>query len=1141
MKPKIPCIALLSLLAVASPSRSQNLNGEPAIDLLGQYDQTSFIDPVPIYTKSGPNDGPNKFGFATPTAVAVDPVRHRLFVSEANNGRVLVFDLDAANLLLDRVPDKVLGKPDFVTGVDFSDPTPSAASLDGPEGIAYDADGDRLFVADRFDTRVVVFDTATITNGEPAVNVLGQPDFATMDGGFSETQMESPRALAYDPSGKRLFVSDRGNNRVTVYDVAAITDGEAAIGVLGQPGFAEPLADTSQSGMDGPRGLVYDDAGKRLFVSDSGNNRVLVFDAAEITNGENALNVLGQPDFVSSGSSDAQDGMSSPDALGFDPARNRLFVAQKAALSGRLHIYDVASISDGEPAVNVLGAPDFASELEPQSPAALGFFDAQYAIAFDPGTDRLYVPQASFNRVSIFDASSISDGEEAVDLLGQYGDTAFPSALNPRFDKFFPNNGPNRFGLYGSVDVALDAAHHRLFVLENLNGRVLVYNLNADNLLIDHVPDNVLGQPDFATSDLFSSAARANNLLQPFSIEYDPVRDRLFVADTGHARVVVYDVASIENGEDAIAVLGQEDLESGGFSFFPTGSNFASVTGLAYDPAEDRLFVGDSAFERVMVFDVASIANGEPAVNVLGQLDFVSIRDPFEPAAIGAADLAYDGASKRLYVADVNKSRVVVYDLTSIQDGEDPVNVLGQPDLETFDGLTSQAGMQFPFGVEIDSAGKRLFVSDAGNRRVLIFDVAAINDGQNASFVLGKADFSASEAPLSRSSLEFPLGLEFDALSSRLLVSDFADARVMFFPLAFTLSYSGSRFVESSANDGSIGTTLTVTLKNDNFEVANGEMTPGLHYTAANVPDGLSLLVSGTSATTATVRLVGRASAHESANQISNIGLTFLNAAFTFRAASDISGSSKSDFALDFDSAVFQDPAVQPGDLSGRILKNGRPVEGALVYVPGLGVATTDRNGIFVLSGAVPGQTYQFSLQKSGVDFSGQPSQVGSGQFLTVNGADRLFNPRLCQEAELSGILSDLAAAAVELRRLAVDTYSRLGRRTGRPSQAGFQRQVLEQLDDYLNVSRSVPEVALSCAPAIGGCAAQDLTGAKAGLLGALGNLRRDALFANRKLRPARRGKSSRKAKRFRNMVEEMSRGTEAKVESLPDSSSVCS
>lgn len=43
-------------------------NGENAVDLLGQYDQTIFTDPVPVYNKAAANDGPNRFGFNSPKA-----------------------------------------------------------------------------------------------------------------------------------------------------------------------------------------------------------------------------------------------------------------------------------------------------------------------------------------------------------------------------------------------------------------------------------------------------------------------------------------------------------------------------------------------------------------------------------------------------------------------------------------------------------------------------------------------------------------------------------------------------------------------------------------------------------------------------------------------------------------------------------------------------------------------------------------------------------------------------------------------------------------------------------------------------------------------------------------------------------------
>ncbi len=52
----------------------------------------------------------------------------------------------------------------------------------------------------------------------------------------------SPRRLAFDPSGNRLFVADYTNNRVMVFDVGSITNGENAANVLGQTTFTTSIA-----------------------------------------------------------------------------------------------------------------------------------------------------------------------------------------------------------------------------------------------------------------------------------------------------------------------------------------------------------------------------------------------------------------------------------------------------------------------------------------------------------------------------------------------------------------------------------------------------------------------------------------------------------------------------------------------------------------------------------------------------------------------------------------------------------------------------------------------------------------------------------------------------------------------------------
>ncbi|NML22386.1 T9SS type A sorting domain-containing protein [Pseudoflavitalea sp. G-6-1-2] len=91
----------------------------------------------------------------------------------------------------------------------------------------------------------------------------------------------------------------------------------------------------------------------------------------------------------------------------------------------------------------------------------------------------------------------------------------------------------------------------------------------------------------------------------------------------------------------------------------------------------------------------------------------------------------------------------------------------------------------------------------------------------------------------------------------------------------------GDRFVETFVNDGSINNSLKIRLVNKTFAVTSGNLVQGTHYTAANLPAGLTMQVTVNDATNATITLLGNATAHAQANSISNATLTFLNAAIT--------------------------------------------------------------------------------------------------------------------------------------------------------------------------------------------------------------------------------------------------------------------
>jgi len=164
------------------------------------------------------------------------------------------------------------------------------------------------------------------------------------------------------------------------------------------------------------------------------------------------------------------------------------------------------------------------------------------------------------------------------------------------------------------------------------------------------------------------------------------------------------------NGQNAKYVLGQPNFTTNNTNLSATGMN--SPDGIAYDPAgAGRLFVSDTRNGRVLVFDFnqTPIGNGViPATYVLGKPDFTTgpsgIPNVSSMTISIPGGLAYDASHNRLFVADINYSRVLVYDFkaTPIGNGISATYVLGQPN------FTSDALGPRIFGLDQPTLGRSL-------------------------------------------------------------------------------------------------------------------------------------------------------------------------------------------------------------------------------------------------------------------------------------------------------------------------------------------------------------------------------------------------------------------------------------------------
>jgi uncharacterized protein (TIGR03437 family) len=250
----------------------------------------------------------------TPTAVATDGAI--LAVADTDNNRVLIWN--SIPTTIDAPANLVLGQPDFVTrpitGV------VNAQSLRGPQGVWIQ--NGKLFVADTQNYRILIWNSIPTTNNQPADLVLGQPNFTTVNAPPPKTgnptaaanQLLNPVSVTSD--GTRVYVSDLGFNRVLIWNSIPTTMGQPADVVVGQPdmtstagnNFTETCSSANSVNVLGdpfesaitlnfPRFAISD--GKRLYVADGGNDRVLIYDPIPQTNGAAAAVVLGQKDFGS--------------------------------------------------------------------------------------------------------------------------------------------------------------------------------------------------------------------------------------------------------------------------------------------------------------------------------------------------------------------------------------------------------------------------------------------------------------------------------------------------------------------------------------------------------------------------------------------------------------------------------------------------------------------------------------------------------------------------------------------------------------------------------------------------------------------------------------------------------------------------
>ena len=380
-------------------------------------------------------------------------------------------------------------------------------------------------------------------------------------------------------------------------------------------------------------------------------------------------------------------------------------------------------------------------------------------------------PRAAPASDDSFAALPLLDPRGAVLVLGS-DSTAQP--IRPAADTLFGPRGACLAGAGGPL-IACDTGHHR----------VLIWNQLPD---VDHTPaDLLLGQPDFDREG--RNAGRevdATTLNVPTGIAYgDGV---LAVADAWNHRVLLWHGLPQSSNRPADVVLGQRDGRSGlanRGATAPRADTLHWCYGIMIH--EGRLFVADTGNRRLLMWERLPTTHGAPADLVLGQPDFDS-RDDNADLGGGAIGMRWPHgmamAGRMLLVADAGLNRVMAWSSVPERSGAPCDLVLGQADFSGRDHnrggyAPTAATLNMPYGVTVHR--NSIVVADTANSRLLGFHPTRVAMGAAATHLAAQSRFDAKGdnrwRSATRDSLCWPYAVA--ACETALIIADSGNNRLL--------------------------------------------------------------------------------------------------------------------------------------------------------------------------------------------------------------------------------------------------------------------------------------------------------------------------------------------------------------------------
>ena len=661
-----------------------------------------------------------------------------LLVSDMNNSRVLLYRHLPG--ANGAAPDVVIGQPDFTGNNCNQGGSPGPNTLCGPQGVFWD--GSRLYIADSGNNRVLIYDGIPASNNASASVVVGQPDFHSTAGGQGASAGDLWQPMDARSDGTRLVVSDSGYNRVLVYNHIPTANGAAANVVIGQADMTQGSVAGGDRGVTAPKGLALSNG--RLFVATArtnpttGNSEGRVFIYNTIPSSNNALADVVVGDTPYEDCSPSYLGGWTASGIATDGTR--LFITGSTS---RVMIYNRIPTAGGAACDEVLGQPDLWTCTYPQ-PTGNGGLAGPMGLALSPDGGTLFVADGGNNRVLRYTCQG-GPAPTATPTPGQ--NSAGPgcragTAAGHGVAGFSGDGGPaTAAAMTQSWGLGSDAAGNFYFADLNNNR---VRRVDAAGVV-----STVAGNGSFGVSG-DGGAATAARLRQPWDVKADSAGN-LYILDFG-----ANNVRKVNPQGVITTVLGSPSGEAGNSQNGLSGTStlLRQPTGLAVDARGD-VFVVDAGNAVVRVLwatsGICTTVAGTP-----GQFGFGGDGSPMggsliNPSSSTLAGIVADtsGAQEKLYFSDANNHRIRVVGLPYGSNKYTIVNTLagtGVPGNGGDGGAATAATFTNLQGLALDGCGG-LLVSDSDSQRIRRIDLATGLIGAFAG--RGAGGFSGDGGPAS--------------------------------------------------------------------------------------------------------------------------------------------------------------------------------------------------------------------------------------------------------------------------------------------------------------------------------------------------------------------------------------------------------